>query len=167
MRKNSHFPDLTPYLAAPRERRAAMLREMLRRPDDAFDALMNFSGPYPDHIHVVDVFPDYLAPLLSALLRKHPRLLVDRDLSPLTSGQRWTLLAAAIESGRPVFANAILAGLRDRNALVKLLVVGAIPERPFLQQPEARPLLLKLRQMKSMTPHRGDIRRALAALRRA
>lgn len=128
------------------------------------EALLNFKGPYPEDCSVVDVFPDFLAPLLSDLLRRAPRLLIERDLSRMAAGARWIVISAAIESGDSRLAEVILAGLEDRSIAVKQLVVGAIPGHACLQQPEVRPRLQRLLVQRSMSYCRDDIRRALNSL---
>ena len=110
------------YLAAPETRKQATLVAMIRQPDEAFNAPMTFRGPYPAPLPVVDVFPDFLAPLLAALLRQCPRLLLERDLALRSAGERWSLLAAAIDSGNPLFADVVLGGLSARSPAVQPLL---------------------------------------------
>lgn len=155
------------YLAAPADRKAATLEELARRPDEAFNTLMTFKGPYPKHAHAIDVFPDYLAPLLRDLLLRHPRLLFEGDLSEMPSGKRWILLDAAISSQSPQFVDLIIAGLSDRAVDVKQRVVNGILEHAFLRTPAARPLLEELLALKSMAWFRGEIQRALDSIDKA
>jgi hypothetical protein len=152
------------YLASPKDRKNATSEEMTRRPGEAFDALMTFRGPYPKHTHVVDVFPDFLAPLLTELLRTFPDLLIGRDLSKMSAGERWVLISAAIESDSPQFTKVVLAGLRDRSIEVRHLAVNAVIKCAFLRIPEARPQLQRLLDQKSMSYCRDEVQRALDSL---
>ena len=152
------------YLASPVDRRAATLDKMLLCPDEAFHALMTFQGPYPRHTHPVDVFPDYLSPLLSELLANHPHLLIGRDLTRMVPGQRWILIAAVMSSGSSRFAEVVSNALRDRSMTVRAIAVEAIARCPFLRIPEARPQLQKLLMLKSMSYCRDKIQQALDAL---
>ena len=152
------------YLAAPNERRETTLAAMIREPDAAFAALTGYRGPYPDHLPAVDIVPDFLSPLLTELLRACPRLLLERDLSALAAGVRWTVLAAASDADRPEFAPVILAGLNDRSLEVKELVVKCILRYPPLRRAQARRPLKRLRAQKSLAFCRAEIEQALASL---
>jgi hypothetical protein len=149
------------YLASPRDKKDAAVDEMSRRPDEAFHALMTFRGPYPEGVHPIDAFPDYLSPLLTSLFLRCPSLLLGRDVSRMSSGERWVVISAAIASESPAFAGVILSGLKDRSIDVKLLAVNAVSRDAFLRTPDARRQLQRLLTLTSMTYCRDQIQRAL------
>jgi hypothetical protein len=159
---------LKDYLSNPKATRRKTVAALVRRPDAALKAIMNFDGPYPDDADVIDVFPDYLAPLLTDLLRRCPRLVIGRDLNKIASeGGPWILIEAAIRTDDRRFTEMVLAGLDDRSAAVKLLVIEAIAERPFLQSPAAVPKLERLLRLKSMIHWQREIRAALTAIKKS
>lgn len=151
------------YLSSPSETtKSAAIEKLSEQPDESFEMLLNFTGPYPDNLHPHDV-PDYISSLLTELLLKHPRLLTERDISRMSSGARYFVVAAAIASESPAFGPIILSALRDRVADKRFLVVRAIQRLKFLQTAEAERQLRRFLSMKSMEYCRDEIRQALAA----
>ncbi len=136
------------YLAAPNDKRNGALKALLGSPKEAFETLLNFKGPYPDNIHVVDVFPDYLQPLLSSLIGKLPHLLLEADLTKMDPGKRWILISIAIELKNSEFAPIILAALKDRSTIVRELAVEAVAKLQYLRTPQAKAQLEKLKDLK-------------------
>jgi hypothetical protein len=149
------------YLSAPNERRDYTIERMLVKPEEAFDALISFRGPYPDGLDVVDVYPDYIQPLLSELIKRVPRLLLERDISKVDPGQRWVLVCAAIEAANAQFAPIILAALQYDEDSGQDLAIKAVARFPFLRTPEAKAQLLKLASLESMSYLNGEIKCAL------
>jgi hypothetical protein len=131
---------------------------------DPVIAVLDYRGAPPEGVHVVDFFPDILSPLLTALFVRKPELLTARDMSKLSSGRRFALLAAGLMTGDARLVHTILCGLDDRSIGVKLLVVRAIVDAPFMRDASARHRLERLLPLASMGPHLGILHRALDAL---
>ena len=154
------------FLCHPTESRASTLEAMLGNPNEAFEALISFRGPYPPHVDVMDVYPDHIQPLLCDLIKRTPQPLLDCDTSKLTEGQRWVLVYVAIESNNPQFAEIILKALEDTEDAGQDLAIKAISQRPYLRTTEAKDRLLKLAELKSMRHLREDIQSALKSFER-
>jgi len=112
------------YLASP-ETKSAVVTRLSQSPYDAFAAILGFRGPYPQTIHPIDVHEEYLTPLLAALLKACPQLLIGPKPARIPP-RPFILIAAAIEANDPRFADTILSGLKDRSIDVKLAAVHGI-----------------------------------------
>lgn len=140
------------YLASP-EARTAALEELVLRPSEAFEAILDFKGPYPEGANPVEVHEGPLVDLLQEFLRRFPQLLIGADAAPRPSPS-YLLISAAIAVGDPRFADTILRGLEDRSIYRKLQVIDGITRLPFLRTPSVKARLDKLTAMKSIARDR-------------
>lgn len=158
---------LVQYLNTASNDRFTLERDICSRPDEAVDAILSFSGPYPKNLNAKDIFPDYLSPLLTSLLLRFPRLFSDQTLAKLSPAKRGMLTTAAISAEDPQFAKTILAGLQDRSIEVIMLAVHAIIRYTYLQTPDSKPQLQKLLDTKSLIHCHNDVQRALELITRS
>lgn len=145
-----------------------VLPEMSLHPDQAVAAILGFRGPYPADMHPIDAHADYLTALLAALLKQCPDVLAQVKPAALRRGQ-YTLISAAIMTGDPRFADAIIAGLKATSVLTKLMVVEAVQRHAWLRTPAARAELERLATLPSIAssaPDRAKVAAALAAFER-
>lgn len=155
-------PLILRALASP-EAGKAVLDELALRPREAFEALLNFQGPYPEGVHPIDVHEDLLCGLLTGLLRRCPELLIGPDPAKIPS-RPFILISAAIAADDPRFADTILSGLRQRSIDLKLAALDGIVRRPFLRTPEVKARLQELMGMKSIARDRYVLGRFQQAL---
>jgi hypothetical protein len=150
------------YLASP-EARTTALEELTLRPSEAFEAALDFKGPYPEGANPVAVHEGPIHDLLQNLLRRFPQLLIGPDAVPRPSAP-YLLISAAIAADDPRFADTILRGLEDRSIYMKLLVVDGIIRRPFLRTPSVKVRLEKLMATKSIARDRDALEHLQRAL---
>ena len=151
------------YLASP-ETKEAVVDGLSRNPHEAFQAILGFQGPYPANIHPIDVHEEYLTGLLAALLRRCPELLIGPKPAKIPETP-YILIAAAIATNDPRFADTILLGLKGRSIYLKLASVHGIMRCAFLRTPEVRQRLVDLLKLKSVAKDEYSSERIQAALR--
>ena len=136
------------YIASP-DTKNVVADEISRCPDEALQTILAFRGPYPKDIHPIDVHEIYLTDLVTALLKRCPRLLAGPDPAQIPLGNT-ILIASAIAANDPRFAETILAGLKHRSIYVKLAAVHGIIRCGFLRTPEVKRQLAALMVKKSI-----------------
>ena len=150
------------YLASP-DTKSAVVAELSRNADAAFQAIQSYQGPYPNGMHPIDAHEEYLTALLVELIKRFPRLLIGPNPAKMTS-QPFILISAAIAADDPRFAETILAGLKHRSIYVKLVALNGIVRLSFLRTPEVKQQLLRLMVMKSIAKDEYSMERIQEAL---
>ena len=150
------------YIAS-KGKRDIVVKAMIAHPTEALSAIVEFQGPYPEDIHPIDVFEEYLTPLLSELFRRSPALLIGPAEAMLPKN-KYMIIAAAIAADDSRFGGLILSGLKDRSIYVKLLVVDGIARRSYLRTPEVKRELQRMLSLKSIAADPYSRQKTRAAL---
>lgn len=161
-RESSTGELLLRYLASP-EARPAVLEELTLRPSEAFEAIRDFRGPYPEGSNPVEIMEGPIYELLEEFLRRFPELLIAPDSVPRPPPP-YLLISAVIAVGDPRFADIILRALEDRSVSTKLLAVDGITRCAFLRTPSVKVKLEKLMAMKSIARYPDALNRVQKAL---
>ena len=138
------------------EKRKDLLATLIETPQDTFDGIVTFQGPFPAIVHGRDFLDTNLPMLLQDIVRECPEVFLERSPRDVLSHRPFLILDAAISLRDDRFTPLILSGLRCRSIYAKMLVFKAIRSDPRLRTKRAKDELNRLLTLKSIREQRGD-----------